>query len=255
MGLSEVLEEVESLRSIFCKDGEFTLHSNIGNIEDGGTFGISYSLAIEIIKEHVSDLCERTMEDECNPCDVLVKDPLVIVLTVVVNEKYPSELEGFSLQAKDVVKRNINEIKVGLDKYIRESLLNNNEEPFIMQVVDWIKDTAKQKISTCTVCTPDWDKRDKKDNRCVVLMLDHMRSKQKYTKLITGWMTELELTGRVLFFKKKIWVVLHGDSENMGEYLKRHKTCNVDVDSNGRPCKERMMNIIIDVNSAVNLER
>ena len=35
---------------------------------------------------------------------------------------------------------------------------------------------------------------------------------------------------------------MSGTEGSIKEYLKRHRTCNVDVDTSGRPCKERMMN-------------
>ena len=121
----------------------------------------------------------------------------------------------------------------------------------MMNVVKWIQDNAKEHNSLSVPCTQHEEKTGGAKKRCVVLTLDHMRSKDKYTKLITGWMNELDLIGRVLFYKKMIWVILHGRRDDVKDYLKRHKMCNVDVDSSGKPCKERMMTIIMDKESTI----
>ena len=249
MGLKGVLEEIEILRSIFCQDGEITLHSDIDSIKDDSKFSISYSIGIEM--DLLSTLPEHLTTEYAGKSDDVLRDPVVITLTATVNEKYPIELEGLSLKSTKLIKRSINEMKNKLDNYIKENLLNQDEEPFMINVVKWIQDSAKDYYFASVPCTQQGEERDEAKKRCVVLTLDHMRSKDKYIKLITGWMNELNLIGRIVFYKKMIWVVLHGTHNNVKDYLKRHKICNVDVDSNGRPCKERMMTIIIDMESAI----
>ncbi|KAL9951934.1 hypothetical protein ACROYT_G044690 [Oculina patagonica] len=44
-----------------------------------------------------------------------------------------------------------------------------------------------------------------------------------------------------------------GETDNVREYLRRHKTCNVDVDSSGKPCKERMINVLVQEKAPSNL--
>ena len=251
MGLKEVLEEIEVLQSIFCRSGEFTLHSDIKGIKLDSVCSITYSIAIEVDEEHLSSR-EQPSEYSEN-VNALPKN--VIVATVTVNENYPSKLEGVSLKSNGLFKRNIRELKDALDKHVRESLLNEDEEPFALRIVEWIKDNSKTSYFQCKNIAHFGEKKEDAMLKCVVFTLDHMRSKQKYTKLITGWMEELNLVGRVIFFKKAIWVLIHGRNYIIKEYMKRHKTCNVDVDSNGRPCKERMMNIIVDVDSTLSLAR
>ena len=77
-----------------------------------------------------------------------------------------------------------------------------------------------------------------------VLNLDHMRSKNKYMKTLSKWTEELKLTSNVIFFGKIILIALVGEPDDIKEYLKRLRTCNVDVASSGRPCKERMMKVL-----------
>jgi len=80
-----------------------------------------------------------------------------------------------------------------------------------------------------------------------LLHLDHMRSVQSYTKLIKKWVVELGLGGRLLFAHKFILILLQGHSLDIKEYVIRNRTTNVDVDSRGRSCKERMLTVLCDV--------
>ena len=123
MGLKVVLEELEILQSIFCQDGELTLHSDIDSIKDDSNFSISYSIGIEL-----DDLREHLTTEYAGKSHDMLSDPMLVTLTATVNEKYPSELEGLSLNSTRLIKRNVNEMKTKLDKYIRENLLNRDEE-------------------------------------------------------------------------------------------------------------------------------
>lgn len=229
MGLKEVLEEIETLRAIFCKDGEFTLHSDLECLSDSNCFSITFSIRIG---------AEEADKDKA----------MSVIFSPTVNENYPRSLEGFSLNSAMLKKSNLNEMRVSLQKYIDENLLNC-EDPFIMDIVQWMQEHAFLKATNDREFIDVGKSGDTKRYKCVVLKLDHMRSKQKYTRLILSWMDELALRGRVVFHRNAIWIGIHGQSESVKEYLKRHKTCNVDVDSSGRPCKERKMNVIIDRNA------
>ena len=251
MGLIEVLEEIEVLQSIFCRNGEFTLHSDIKGIKHDSACSITYSITIEVNEEHLLPSLGQASECSENIHGILEN---VIVLTVTVNDKYPSELQGISLKSTGLFTRNMRELKYALDKHVKENLLNEDEEPFMLRIVEWIKENSKTSYFQRKNFSQYGEEKEEPMLKCVVFTLNHMRSKQKYTKLITGWMEELNLVGRVIFFQKAIWVLIHGRNDNVREYMKRHKTCNVDVNSNGQPCKERMMNIVVDVDSTVSLE-
>lgn len=77
-----------------------------------------------------------------------------------------------------------------------------------------------------------------------LLMLDHMRSKVRYTHTILKWATGLALAGCLLFVGKFIFIVLQGHAANVKEYIKLQRSSNVDVDSRGKKCKERMMSVL-----------
>ena len=82
-----------------------------------------------------------------------------------------------------------------------------------------------------------------------IAKLDHMRNEQKYFKLLNSWAKELALYGKVLHTgPHSIYVVIIGVNDSGGasvsEFLKRWRTQNVDVDSQGRPCKERLLSVL-----------
>ena len=82
-----------------------------------------------------------------------------------------------------------------------------------------------------------------------IAKLDHMRNEQKYLKLLNSWAKELTLYGKILHTgPHSIYVVIVGVNNSGGtsvsEFLKRWRTQNVDVDSQGRPCKERLLSVL-----------
>ena len=73
-----------------------------------------------------------------------------------------------------------------------------------------------------------------------------MRSKSKYTKILKSWMVEFNINGFLVFYGRLILMIVEGQSESVRTYLVRHRTVNVDVDSSGQPCKERLMTCLWD---------
>jgi hypothetical protein len=74
--------------------------------------------------------------------------------------------------------------------------------------------------------------------------LDHMRNKASYSKKISKWCEEYNINGRLFFTPKRIFILLEGDKNSIKEWTRLMKTTNVDVDSKGRPCKERLLTTI-----------
>lgn len=108
-----------------------------------------------------------------------------------------------------------------------------------------------------------------------LLRLDHMRDPRLYARTIGRWMRGLGISGRLLTCPPHtILIMIQGgpDAVKVGwlwrvadcpeppcyrpidplscaasslqEYLVLHRTQNVDIDSRGRPCKERLMDVI-----------
>lgn len=76
--------------------------------------------------------------------------------------------------------------------------------------------------------------------------IDHMHDRRLYTRNIRTMVSDATCTGRLIFYNKLILLVLHGSRPALRSYLKRHRTETVDIDSRGRACRERMMNVLID---------
>ncbi|GLC33535.1 hypothetical protein PLESTM_000082000 [Pleodorina starrii] len=79
----------------------------------------------------------------------------------------------------------------------------------------------------------------------LLIRLDHMHNRALYGRTIGSWIRELRLTGRLIFQGGLILILLEGDGDALREYLVRHRTESVDVDSRGRKCKERMMDVVV----------
>lgn len=82
--------------------------------------------------------------------------------------------------------------------------------------------------------------------RRVLLRLDHVRNRPMYTKTVRRWTKELGLTGRMIFCRALILIVLEGSYLAVAQYLVKARTEVVDVDSAGRKCRERMMDVLED---------
>lgn len=86
-----------------------------------------------------------------------------------------------------------------------------------------------------------------------VTKLNHMRSEQKYFKLLNSWAKELAITGKVLKVgdHRGIYAVLIGPEEALAVFLKKWKACKVDIDSHGRPCKEKLISVLCQQQIAI----
>ncbi|CAF95494.1 unnamed protein product [Tetraodon nigroviridis] len=89
---------------------------------------------------------------------------------------------------------------------------------------------------------------DKEKEWTVVLLLDHIRSRKHYIKLLERWTRQLQLFG-MLLLGRSILVMLHGDKPKIKEFCHLLKTVKIDVDSSGKKCKEKMMKVLIETSS------
>lgn len=115
----------------------------------------------------------------------------------------------------------------------QKKLLKNEE----VRLKTYPNYSREEKETNCSRAQPNW---------ITFVQLDHMRSKSKYTKIIKNWSKTYNLSGRLIFCQKLIFILLIGDRENLKNYLVQHKTACVDVDSRGHSCKERMMTVLTE---------
>ncbi len=92
----------------------------------------------------------------------------------------------------------------------------------------------------------------------VVLLIDHMNAPAAYQKLLRRWASSLGLGVRVLAgsaaagggggtasgVARRVHVVIHGSAAGVSSFLQRLRTENVDVDRQGRPCRERRSTVL-----------
>ena len=78
-----------------------------------------------------------------------------------------------------------------------------------------------------------------------IIQLEHMRDKKNYIKTIERWCRELEIRGHIIFYGKlKVFLVLLGSEKSLKSFQQQLKTNNVDIDSRGRPCKEKLSTVL-----------
>ena len=79
-------------------------------------------------------------------------------------------------------------------------------------------------------------------NRLVVVEIDHMRDRRRYVGALRSWTAELGLWCRLLRGRRRILLAVASapaEPLSVKTFEKRLRTCKLDVDSRGRPCKGR----------------
>ena len=231
-----VLDEIFALQAIFCNNGEFVLHSPLALLSETNS-GTDSSFCFSVNLKCSSNKSNEERNSE--PVQIVVP----LEFSVVLLAGYPDILPQFSLSSAQARRRDLDVLKTRLTNYM-ETLPDG---PKILEMAMWL-----QEQSCACLTAPSATQYDTKfqhsqapASRTILLIkLDHMRNSTRYIKTITHWIEELDIGGVMFFSGRLILLLVEGDSGDVEEYLRRHKTCNVDVDSSGNPCKERMMRII-----------
>ena len=245
MANSEVLDEVLALKSIFCNPGEFYLinPSSVEDIEE--TQGpISFKIAVKCHPEQ--DLTSVANSSESDSAT----SSFAVEMTVSLKPDYPGTLPDISLSCMGMTKKSLSSLKTNLIEYAT-SLLTTSSDAIIMDLTIWLQENGRSFVDKLEFNSKR--KMPTASKSILLLQLDHMRNKSRYTRTIARWVDELKLTGRIFFAGYLIFLLLTGEAESVKEYLRKHKTCNVDVDSSGKPCKEKMMNILMHEQDLINL--
>ena len=229
----EVIDEVLALKSIFSNPGEFVLLSP-ANLEDLSKTKecISFKLNVKCNLEEVN-FCWKSYREE-NLVSFSVE------MTVVLTLKYPNCLPQIALSCTEISRMRLSSLRTDILEYAQtlEYCM-----PMIMDVTMWLQHHAHLYLTQPASLKPV-SKDDVVVQSILLLQLDHMRNKNRYVKNIFSWAEELTLNGRIFFATHLILILLVGECTKIKEYLRRHKACNVDLDSSGKPCKERMMTVL-----------
>ena len=79
----------------------------------------------------------------------------------------------------------------------------------------------------------------------VVVRVDHMRRSGPYLRTLEAWSSQLGLATLVAVSRDRgIVIIAEGDRAQLTKLLLNWKTVNIDVDSRGKPCKERMIQVV-----------
>ncbi|XP_023417081.1 RWD domain-containing protein 3 isoform X2 [Cavia porcellus] len=217
-----VQEELSALAAIFCGPREWEVLSR--SEKDGTVFRI------------------HTKAEGLMNVDV----PLELVFHLPVN--YPLCLPGISVNSEHLTRGQCMTVKEKLLKEAEKLLL----EPMIHELVLWIQQNLRHVLnqpetgSGCEKCTFSISTAVDDGLWLTLLHLDHMRARTKYIRTVEKWTSDLRLTGRLMFLGKIILILLQGDRDSIKEYLILQKTSKVDVDSNGKKCKEKMISVLFE---------
>ncbi|XP_070194921.1 RWD domain-containing protein 3-like isoform X2 [Littorina saxatilis] len=238
---AEADDEIEVIQAIYCQPGEITVS------RDGSRQVI---VRLKSTTEKSDDSTRSTEAD----------------LHLSLSSFYPSNAPSISVRSEQLSRSGMTQLRTMLTQAAEHSL----DRPMLLDLIS----LASEELQKVTVCdgkmrttdqggggnsaTPEGRKaseqteeingsRESSADRMALLHLDHMRAKTQYIKLIKKWTSELFLTGRVLFCQRLILIVLQGPASAVKEYIVRQRTCNVDVDSKGHSCKERMMSVLCDI--------
>ena len=245
MAHPEIVDEIFALKSIFCNPGEFDLlnPSSLEALEESQG-PIYFKIAVKCTRNQDANEGAKSCKEDQNMINFVVE------MSVTLQLSYPRTLPEISLSCTEMTKKNLCSLRNKMVEYAT-NLLASNPEPMVMDLALWLQENAGL---FCDKSVSNRNRNnDSRDNTILLLKLDHMRNKNRYIKTITRWVDELKLCGRIFLAGYLIFILLTGAAEDVREYLRRHKTCNVDVDSSGKPCKERMMNVLVQEQAPTNL--
>ncbi|KAM8930306.1 RWD domain-containing protein 3 [Pelodytes ibericus] len=216
------LDEISALSAIYCDQGEFEV---LSQSESGVTVMIQTSI-------------RRTTGSQ-------IRLRLVFELPRL----YPSCLPKLSVSSEELTRAHCLDLR---DKILQHAELHLSE-PMIHDLVLWTQQNLNKLVEESKTSILGGHRPLSVDTMkddgiwTMLLHLDHMRAKNKYIKTVKKWMTDLSLCARLMFLGKIILILLQGDRSSIREYLVLQKTCNVDVDSSGKKCKERMIRVLCEI--------
>lgn len=208
--METIMDEVEAIEAIYCGPGEFQHHST-------GEESVIFSVTL-------------------SPVD----DPnmKITVTFTLACATYPENSPQFSIKCCSLSRSECERVK----NLLTEAADDYKGSPMVLEILTQLSQMTDFNHYLANI--KDAEEKEKKDKSLCILQLDHMRSKNRYRKAIESWCKELNLTGCLIFCLKWIFIVLNGEEEDIKAYIQRNRTLSVDVDSSGRPCKERLLSVL-----------
>ncbi|XP_029947949.1 RWD domain-containing protein 3 isoform X2 [Salarias fasciatus] len=208
------LDEVSVLSSIYCGEGEFVL-------QEAGQDGLIVQIN-----------CTGGGEDG------------LVGLLFHLHPGYPSCPPDISVSSTALSRTQCQSVRQRLQERASEL----PPEPMVHQLVEFFQECVEL-TEGCRGAVEAMKPREQDDEWTAVLLLDHMRARNRYVGLLERWSQQLQLAGALLL-GQRILVILQGARHSVKEFCHRLKTVKVDVDSSGKKCKERMMKVLIETPSS-----
>jgi hypothetical protein len=119
----------------------------------------------------------------------------------------------------------------------------------LLELVTWTEEnilsTGATTFDECRATTTSITSISNYSSHLLIFEIDHMRDRKRYLNNLKSWVRDLALCGRLVTGQRRILLALTADAaEPLREFEKRLRASKVDVDSRGRPCKERMAKVL-----------
>ncbi|XP_032776473.2 RWD domain-containing protein 3 isoform X2 [Daphnia magna] len=205
----DIVDEIQALSAILCEDQEFQVQS------------IDEKEVMLMIHPHQ------------------IKNHLITLTVILDIKSYPVSSPQLSVQSSRLSRA---ELHI-LDTLIKEEAYKLQGQVTILSLVEWLVRYCNR-YEEKTIPTAESLAGDAEHEYTTIVHLHHIRSKIIYVKTLSQWFRELDLHGVLISYRRWIFLMVSGEKNNLQLYLKRHRTQNVDIDSVGRPCKERMLTVL-----------
>lgn len=79
----------------------------------------------------------------------------------------------------------------------------------------------------------------------IIVRIDHMRRSGPYVRTLESWSQQMGLVAILMISNDQgLVLIIEGEKGQITKFLLQWKTTNIDVDSKGKPCKEKMIQIL-----------
>ena len=181
-------------------------------------------------------------------CEIIGEKPCPI-LKVIQNEfsltfeldNYPGTVPKMALNSSLLDRKTCDELLQTLNQEASTCL----GEPMLFQLSQLANDKIIESLKI--VEEQRCEGIELRESRVTLIEIDHMRNQTKYVKHLQAWTSQLSISVLILHveFLAKHWILVNYTEENeLKQFMKNLKTQNVDVDSKGKPCKERLSTIL-----------
>lgn len=244
-------EEIQMLESYFCQHGEFTKKIEY-NSNNTRIYSLCINYPVQFFYEKINVLLSLSITgNDIRQNFVINKN---FSLTTTANSSNTNKTITITVRHNDFKSRDfLSSFKKYMLDYI--DTYNADEELSLLTICIWIQENLQiflnqnydfgQPSEFTELPSSSTEGTGHNKFYGAVIKLDHIRSKKRYFKFLQGTCRNLSLdielieVGRLLFLK-----VISQNEDNLKEFIKRLRTTLVDVDCTGKPCKERMAEVL-----------